>query len=295
MLTMLLALLVAAFVLDRLAAGFERDRSDATAAALSRQIRMIAGAASATGADPVANGSLPHVTIRREIEYEYRSVANGDDVLVFSWQSLPPATAILLGNGVGEWLGRDRVASPLILPLGEIPESQPELVRRQMPDMHADLEGNRILHAGPVTAVSGAWAGARAASAVGFQSAVSDEAVVQGNATGRNVGITGQIGGAGTRVTMAIAFPSGSPVPGSGTLHADQLDLSLTLAADTLGGGQVTVENSLGARILVPVTDELIDLSAARIEDVTAGSVRVHGRVSTGHLTVKKECIGCTP
>lgn len=295
LLTMLIALLAAAFVMDRLATGFERDHSDATAAAVFRQIRMIADSASVTGADPVANGSLPHVTVRREIEYEYRAVANGDDVLVFSWQSLPPGTAIALGNRVGEWLSRDRVASPLVLPLGEIPESRPELVRRDMPDMHADLGASRLLQVGPVTAVSGRWAGARTDSAAGFQKAVAGEAVIQGDATGRIASITEQIGDAGTPVTMAITVPSGSPTPGPGTLHAEQLDLLLTLAADTLDGEQVAVENSLEARILVSLADEVTDLSPATIEDVVAGSVRVHGRVSAGHLSVEQECVGCAP
>ena len=295
MLTLVLALLVAAFVMDRLVTGIERNRSDALASAISRQVRMIAELASVTGSDPIAGGLLPHVTVRRQVDYEYRVAADGDDALVFSWPSLPSGTATALGNRIGEWLGRDRVASPLVLALGEIPVARTELVRRSAPNMHAHLEAAGLRGAGPVSAVSGRWMRVRTDLAGEIESAAARDVSVQGTAIGRAGSVAGQIGGAGIPVTMAVTVPPGAPTPASGTLHAGRFDAALTLAADDLAGGQVTMESDLGARSLVPLTDELVDLARASIEDVAARSARVHGKTSVEELTVRQECTGCAP
>ena len=288
MLTMLLALMVAAFVMDRLAAGIERDRSDATAAALFQQIRMIADMATVTTSDPLAGGFLPHVTIRREIDYQYRTVANGDNELVFSWRSVPPGTAAALGNRIGEWLGRDRVASPLVLPVDDVPPVRAERVRRSEPDMHTGLDVTDVLGAGPVFAASGRWTGADTDSVAELESVVADEASVRGTAIGRITSVTGQVGTSSEPVTMAIAGPSGS-------LRAERLDASVTLAADNLAGRRATVRTDLGVRNLVPAADELVDPAQASIDDVIAGSVRVHGTVRAEELTIRQGCVGCAP
>ncbi len=295
LLTMLLALLVAAFVMDRLVAAIERDRSDATGSAIYRQVRMIAEAASVTGSDPVAGGLLPHVTVRRRVDYEYRVVTNGDDVLIFSWPSLPSGAATALGNRIGEWLGRDRVVSPLILALGEVPVVRAELVRRSAPDIHTDLEAAGLRDVGTAIAVSGRWMRVRTESAAKIESAAAGEVSVQGTAVGRAGSISGQIGGAESPVSIAVTVPSGAPTQATGTLRAGQLDVSLTLAAEDLAGGQVTMGAGLGARILVPVADELIGLGRASVSDAFARSARAHGKVSVEELTIRQECVGCAP
>ncbi len=296
LMTALLVLLVAAFVMDGLATRLERERSDATAAAMARQIRMIAEMASVTGVDPVAGGLLPHIAVRRELAFEFRAVADGDDEVAFSWPDLPAASAAALGNRLGEWLGSDRVTSPLVLALTDVPNARAELVRRRAPDVHADIAATEVRGAGGVVAASGRFDSARVGSIARFGWVAVEDATIEGTVTGRTSRVEEDIGTANNPVMLTVSAPlEAQQDQASGAVQVDVFSASLTLAADNLVGERARADSDLDARVLVPQSADMIDLARASIDDVTASSVRVHGTVHGGHVTVVEECVGCLP
>ncbi|MCY3771544.1 MAG: hypothetical protein OXG98_05955, partial [Gemmatimonadetes bacterium] len=82
----------------------------------------------------------------------------------FAWPEMPPVAGAVLGNRIGEWLGRDRVTTPLELALDEVPLPHPERVLRDAPSMQVPLESAGIQSIGTLEAADGAWNSAAADS-----------------------------------------------------------------------------------------------------------------------------------
>ena len=106
-------------------------------------------------------GVLPHIPGRRDLDFTYVALPAGDR-LRFAWPRMSAVTRAVLGNRLGEWLGRDRVTSPLELGLDEVPLPHPERVRRGVPSMTVPLESAGIRSAGTLEAAEGAWSAASA-------------------------------------------------------------------------------------------------------------------------------------
>ncbi len=294
----LVALLVVAAVMDRLAASFARDRAEAEAAAAFMFIRSVSEAALFIGGDPVAAGALPHVPARRDLEFRYTAVPGGVDRLLFAWPDMSATSRTVLGNRIGEWLGRDRAATPLALGLDEIPLPYPERVRRTAPSMQVALETAGIRAVGTVAAADGQWS-----------SADTDTLAVNPPVPGDDAGViaaTVTVGGTVTAARLEAGAAMGVPVPVTLTvttppagqdalrlesLATDALDVSTRLASTR---GTVTAPAPADADALVLPAGVVPDLRAATINNVTAGSVRTRSTTVTS-LVVTSTCVGCTP
>ena len=93
-------------------------------------------------------------------------------------------------------------------------------------------------------------------------------------------------------VTLTIAAPpSGEAALRLETLATDTLDVSTRLNSNRM---TVTDTATVEADALARSADVVLDLAAATIEAVTAGSVRARTTTTTT-LEVTSACVGCTP
>ena len=136
LLSTIIALLIAAVVLDRVVATVATDRNEATAAATFTVVRSIAEAAAVLDNDPLTTGVLPHLPARRDLEFTYTENPAAPDEMRFDWSGLPPRSAVVLENRLAEWLSRERVSGPLVLAL-----------RRCSPPLPPPRAAGRSLHA----------------------------------------------------------------------------------------------------------------------------------------------------
>lgn len=298
LLTMVIAMLVVAVALDRLAVSLERARAEADAFAAFSFVRSVSEAALFTGADPVASGALPHLPARRDLVYAYVAVPGGVDRLRFAWPAMPGTARAVLGNRIGEWLGRDRVTTPLELGLDEIPLPWPARVRRGAPSMQAPLETAGILSAGTLDAAAGEWN----AAGVGTLSVTSpvpgeDSGVSATNLTvGASVTAPRLRSGNAIGVPDAISLTITSPPSGEAALRLETLATDALNVSTRLDANLVTVADpaTVEADALARSSDVVLDLAAAAFGDITAGSVRARTATTTS-LEVGSECFGCTP
>ena len=297
LLTMVVALVLVAAVMDRLAASLARDRSEAEAAAAFTFVRNVSEAAVFTGADPVAAGVLTHISERRDLVFTY-VVDPAGDRLRFAWPEMSGTARTVLGNRVGEWLGRDRVVSPLELDLDEVPLPYPDRVRRGMPSMQAALETAGIRSAGTIEAADGEWTAAAADNLTvtppvpGEDSGVAAVTVTVGATVTASRFRSATAMGVPDAVTLTITTPPpGEEALRLGTLATDALDISARLNSN-----QVTVPApaEVEAGALARSGSVALDLAAAAIQDITAGSVRAR-TTNVTLLEVTSACIGCTP
>ena len=291
------ALLFVAVVMDRVAASLARDRSEAEAAAAFTFIRSVSEAALFTNADPVSAGVLPHIPGRRDLDFTYVALPAGDR-LRFAWPRMSAVTRAVLGNRLGEWLGRDRVTSPLELGLDDVPLPHPERVRRGVPSMTVPLESAGIRSAGTLEAAEGAWSAASADTLTvtppvpGEDSGVSASTFTVGGTVTAPRLRSGSALGVPDAVTLTITNPpAGEDALRLGTLATDALNVSTRLDAN-----QVTVPAPapVDADALARSDGVALDLRAATIIDVTAGSARARA-TSVNSLEVRSRCVGCTP
>ena len=298
LLTMVVALLFVAVAMDRLAVSFERDRAEATAAAAFTFVRSVSEAALFTGVDPVAAGAVPHVPERRDLVYTYLAVPGGVDRLRFAWPEMSGTTRVVLGNRIGEWLGQDRVTTPLELALDEIPLPHPERVRRAAPSMQAPLETAGIQSTATLEAAEGEWNAAAADTLTvtppdpGEDSGVSAVTLTVGASVTAWRLRSGSAMGVPDAVTLTITSPpTGEAALRLETLATDALNVSTRLDSNQV---TVTVPATVKADALARSSSVTLDLAAATFEDVTAGSVRARSTTATS-LEVTSTCIGCTP
>ena len=290
-----IALLVSAFVLDRLASGVARERADSTAAAAFEQIRTVAEAAAAMGADPVAAGRLPHLALRRDVSFTYRTVSGAADRLVFDWSTILPRARPVLGARLGEWLGRDRITTPLELALDAVPPPYPERLRRAAPVMNANLESVGITGIGRLSAARAIWRSSRSGSVIGRREAAATAADVSGRSTATSLRLTGTLGSPARPATVSVGTAGGLPTPGGAGLRVARFTGAGFLSATEFTAETGRFAATLAARALIPVAAGMVDLETSRVIDLEAKSVRVTGRTTTGSLTVKQACIGCEP
>ena len=93
-------------------------------------------------------------------------------------------------------------------------------------------------------------------------------------------------------VTLTITTPpSGEAALRLETLTTDTLDVSARLNSNRM---TVTDTATVEADALARSADVVLDLAAATIEAVTAGSVRARTTTATS-LEVTSACVGCTP
>lgn len=298
LLTMVIALLFVAVAMDRLVVSLERDRAEAEAAAAYTFVRGVSEAALFTGTDPVAAGALPHQTVRRDLVYTYVDVPGGVDRMRFAWPEMSGTARTVLGNRIGEWLGQERVTTPLELVLDEVPLPHPERVRRAAPSMQVPLESAGIQSTGTLEAAAGEWTDASADTLIvtppvpGEDSGVFADTVTVGASVTASRLRSGAAMGVPDAVNLTITTPpSGEAALRLATLTTDALDVSARLNA-----GQVTVTDPATAEAdaLARSPAVVLDLAAATIDDVTAGSVRARATTVTS-LEVTSTCVGCTP
>ncbi len=291
MATVVLALLVAAVVLDRVAATVGRDRDEAEAAATFEAIRAAVSASRILDADPVAAGALPHIPARRGLTITHTDIPGGTDRVTIDWSGLPDRAALGVGNRVGAWLGRDRPASPLTLDLDEIPLPYPRRVLRGAPSMQARLETAGIANAGVVEAAQAEWAeaetadGRLAAAADDGGVVVTDAAVASVTAAG--LAVAGGLGAAGAPVVLTV----GTPPAGEAAVRVANLTADTLAVAGRAVANQVTVATTTDADALVVEDDQALDLAGAGFGDVTLFSAR-----STAATATRVEvgvCYGC--
>ena len=298
LLTMVIALLVVAVAMDRLAVSLERGRAEAEAAAAFAFVRGVSEAAFFTGRDPVAAGALPHLPERRNLDYTYVVVPGGVDRMLFAWPEMSAVAGTVLGNRIGEWLGRDRVTMPLELGLDEIPLPYPERVRRAAPSMQVPLESAGIRSAGRIEAAEGAWNRAEA-DTLTVTSRVAGEdsgATVSTLTVGASVTAPRLRSGSAMGVPNAVTLTITPPPAGQDAIRLGTLTTGALAVSARLNASQVTVPAPAPAEAgaLARSSAVALDLAAATIEAVTAGSVRARTTTTT-FLKVNYSCVGCTP
>lgn len=285
-------------MLDRIAAAVARDRARAEAAAAFEVVRAIAEAAWVLDAEPVAQGALPHVRIPRNLTVTYTPVPGGTDILTFDWSDMVPRTEVDLGNRVGEWLGLDRVAPPLVLGLDAVPPPYPLRVERRAPSMQTDLATAGIRSAGALEAAAGDWTAASAGDVRVTPSGPGDE----GGAVFRAATVDGAV----DADRLVVREPMGDPVPvtlivtnppaGQAALRVTTFTATSTLSIPgRIVPAATSVTGAATADALVP-EDGVVEalLPGANWGDVTLDSARARSTTVTGSLTVGT-CIGCTP
>ncbi|MDE2774261.1 MAG: hypothetical protein OXI46_11255 [Gemmatimonadota bacterium] len=297
LLSTVLALTVAAVVLDRIAEAVARDRARAEGTAAFEVVRAIAEAAWVLDAEPLAQGALPHVRTPRDMTVTYTAVPGGTDTLALDWSGMAPRTEVALGNRVGEWLGIDRVTPPLVLGLDDIPPPYPLRVERRAPAMQTDLESAGIRSAGALEAAAGDWAAAGAGDVTVTPTGPGDEggavfraAIVNGTVDADRLAVRKPMG-VPDPVTLIVT----NPPPGQAALRVGTLTATTTLSVPgRIVPAVTTVTGAATADALVP-EDGVVQplLPGAQWGDVTLDSVRARS-TSTGRLTVGN-CIGCTP
>ena len=297
--SMLVALLFVAVVMDRLAAGFARDWAEDEAAAAFTFVRSVSEAALFTGADPVSAGVLPHVSERRGLDYQYTVVPGGVDRMRFAWPGMSGTARVVLGNRIGEWLGRDRVTTPLELALDEVPLPHPERVRRDAPSMQVPLETAGIQAAGTLEAAEGNWnAAATDTLAVTPPGPGEDSGVFASTVNvGASVSAPRLVVESGMGIPDAVTLTVTAPPAGQDAIRLETLTTGALDVATQFGSPQVTVTSPApaGTDALVLPAGVPLDLAVATIVDVTAGSVRARTTTVRSSLEVNIACVGCTP
>ena len=298
LLTMVIALVFVAVAMDRLMVTLERTRAESEAVAAFTFVRSVSEAALFTGADPVAAGALPHLSVRRDLVYTYVDVPGGVDRMRFAWPELSPVARAVLGNRIGEWLGRNRVTTPLELALDEVPLPHPERVRRAAPSMQVSLESAGIQSIGTLAAAEGEWSAAAADTLTvtppvsGEDSGVSAVTVTVGaSVTASRLRSANRMG-----VPDAVTLTITTPPSGEAALRLDTLTTGTLDVSTRLNSNRVTVSDPapVQADALARSSAVVLDLAAATIESVTAGSVRARTTTTTT-LEVTSTCVGCTP
>lgn len=298
LLSTVLALTIAAVVLDRIAEALARDRAQGEAAAAFEAVRAIAEAAWTLDAEPLAQGALPHVRVPRDMTVTYTAVPGGTDTLTFAWSDMSPRTEVDLGNRVGEWLGVDRVTPPFVLSLDDVPPPFPLRVERRAPSMQTDLETAGIQDAGALEAAAGNWATASADGVAVTPAGPGDE----GGAEFRVATVDGVVDADRLTVREPMGIPDpvtlivNNPPPGQAALRVNTLTVTTTLSVPgRIVPAATTVTGAATADALVP-EDGVVQplLPGAQWDDVTLDSVRARSTTVTGRLTVGN-CIGCTP
>ncbi|MCY4098670.1 MAG: hypothetical protein OXF40_10490 [Rhodospirillales bacterium] len=298
LLTMAVALLIVAVAMDRLAVSWARDRAEAEAAAAFTFVRSVSEAALFTGADPVAAGALPHLSERRDLVYTYIAVPGGVDRMSFAWPEMSAVARAVLGNRIGEWLGRNRVTTPIELALDEVPLPHPERVLRAAPSMQVPLESAGIRATGTLAAAEGEWnAGSAGALTVTPPVSGEDSGMSAGTLTvGASVTASRLRSANAMGVPDAVTLTITAPPSGEAALRLDTLTTGTLDVSARLGSNRVTVTNPAPAEAdaLARSSAVVLDLAAATFEAVTAGSVRARNTTTTT-LEVTSSCIGCTP
>ena len=184
----------------------------------------------------------------------------------------------MLGNRIGEWLGRDRVVTPLELAVDEVPLPYPERVRRRAPAMQVPLESAGIRSIGTLGAAEGEW-NTTAAAALTVTPPVpgEDSGVSAASLTvGASVTAPRLRSGAAMGVPDAVTLTISNPPPGEDALHVTTLTTDALDVSTRLDSNQVTVADpaAVEADALARSADVVLDLAAATIDAVTAGSVQ---------------------
>ena len=294
-LSTLIVLLIAAVVLDRVVATVVTDRNEAAAAAAFTSVRSIAEAAAVLDSDPVAAGVLPHIPVRRDLEFTYTEDPAVPDEMRFDWSRLPPRAAVVLENRLAEWLSRDRVSGPLVLALTDVPLPYPRRVLRGDPSMQADLATAGIQRIGTVNAATAAWDEGEAMNATVAAPIAGNNAGVVAN----DVTVTSALTAPRLAVRQGMGDPDpvnmviDTPPPGQDALRVTSLTTDSLSVTTRLEADSASIASTMRTDALAPEDDVALDLAGARFGDGTLGSARVAGTV-TGTLDVTT-CIGCTP
>ena len=295
LLSTLIALLVAAVVLDRVVATVATDRNEATAAATFTAVRSIAEAAAVLDNDPVAAGVLLHLPVRRDLIFTYTDDPAAPDEMRFDWSGLPPRAAVVLENRVAEWLSRDRVSGPLVLALTDVPPPYPRRVLRVDPSMQADLTSTGIQGIGSLNAATATWDAGEAVAATVAPPIAGDDAgviardvTVTAALTAPRLAVRQGMGDPGPVTMVFSAPPAGQDALRVTSLVAGALNVTTRLEADSS-----SIASTVRTDALAPEDGVALDLVGASFADGTLASARVSGTV-TGTLDVTR-CIGCTP
>ncbi|MCY3876691.1 MAG: hypothetical protein OXF88_20670 [Rhodobacteraceae bacterium] len=294
-LSTLVALLIAAAVLDRVLATVATDRNEAAAAAAFTAVRSIAEAAAVLDSDPVAAGVLPHLPVRRDLEFTYTEDPATPDEMRFDWSGLPHRAAVVLENRLAEWLSRDRVSGPLVLALTDVPLPYPRRVLRFDPSMQAALTTAGIQGIGTLNAATATWEEGESVSVtVAPPVAGGDAGVVAGDVTVAATLMAPRLAvrhgmGDPDPVTMVLS----TPPAGQDALRVKSLSTGALSVAKRLEADSASIALTARTDALAPEDGVALDLAGASFADGTLGSARVAGTV-TGTLDVTT-CIGCTP
>ena len=294
-LSTLVALLVAAVVLERVAATIATDREEAAAAAAFTAVRAIAEAAAVLDSDPLAAGVLPHLPARRDLEFTYTENPAAPDAMRFDWSGLPPRAAVVLENRLAEWLSRERVSGPLELALTDVPLPYPRRVLRADPSMQAALATVGIQRIGALNAATATWDEGEAASVTVVPPVAGDDAGVVADHVTVGAALTAPRlavrRGMGDRapVTMVLSVPPA----GQDALRVTSLSTGALSVTARLEAGSASIASTMRTDAFAPEDGVALDLAGAGFGDGTLGSARVAGTV-TGTLDVTT-CIGCTP
>ena len=294
-LSTLVALLIASVVLDRVVATVATDRNEAAGAAAFTAVRSIAEAAVVLDSDPVAAGVLPHLPVRRDLEFTYTEVLATPDEMRFDWSGLPHRAAIVLENRLAEWLSRERVNGPLVLALTDVPLPYPRRVLRVDPSMQTALTSAGIRGIGTVNAATATWDEGESVSVTVAPPIAGDDAgVIAGNVTVSATLTAPRLAvrhgmGDPDPVTMVISLPPA----GQDALRVTSLSTGAMRVTTRLEADSASVAATMRTDALAPEDGVALDLAGAGFADGTLGSARVAGTV-TGSLDVTT-CIGCTP
>ena len=282
LLTVVLALMIAAVVLDRFAAAIGRDRDEAEAAAAFEAVRSTATAARILDGNPA--GRLPHLPDRRGLTITVAETAGALDRVVVDWSALPDRAALGLSNRLGEWLGLDRPDAPLTLERDAIPLPYPRRVLRADPSMQAPLETAGILNAGVLEAAAAEWDAAEATAAF-LAAAAADGGVSVTGATAASVtagglAVAGSLGAAGPVTLIVGTPPAGEAAVRVTTLTVDALSVAGRAVAARAAADAADVD------ALVVEDDQALDLAGADVGDVNLFSARADA-TSAGSVEVR--------
>ena len=283
---MLIALLIASVVLDRVVGTVATDRNEATAAATFTVVRSIAEAAAVLDSDPLAAGVLPHLSVRRNLVFDYTEDPVAPDEVRFDWSGLPPRAAVALENRLAEWLSRDRVTGPLVLTLTDVPLPYPHRVLRFDPSMQTALATTGIRGIGALNAATATWdAGEALAVTVAPLIAGDNSGVIAGDVT-----VTAGLTAPRLAVRQGMGDPDpvamviGTPPAGQDALSVTSLTATALRVTTRLEADSASVASTVRTDALAPEDGVALDLAGARFADGTLASARVAGTV-TGSWT----------
>ena len=295
LLSTVIALVIAAAVVDRVVATVATDRSEATATAAFMVIRSIAEAAAVLDDDPVAAGMLPHLSVRRDLVFTYTDNPAVPDEMSFDWSGLPPRAAVVLENRLAEWLSRDRVSGPLMLTVTDVPPPYPRRVLRVDPSMQAALSTTGIQGIGVLNAATATWdAGEALATTVVPPIAGDSAGVIAGDVT-----VAARLTAPRLAVRQGMGVPDpitmvfSTPPTGQDALRVTSLTAGALNVTTRLEADRSSVASTVRTDALAPEDGVALDLVGASFADGTLASARVTGTV-TNTLDVST-CIGCTP